>query len=156
MPHVAWFPRAIFLLSISSCLFVYSTSEVKDCPGYIKAPNPLTPCLTEVGILLRTFPCIHHSLLIYSMYLQYSQVVSLGLVSLQILFGEMASWLVCSTRPSAVLSNIRNKSFYIKGKMLWWQQHQRMGINSFPEMTHFLSQEQKHTIQWILRICICF
>lgn len=37
MPHVAPFPKAIFLPSISSCLFVYSTSEVEDCPGLIQA-----------------------------------------------------------------------------------------------------------------------
>lgn len=76
------------------CLFVYSTSEVKFCPGCVKAPTHRPSRLTEVGILLCTFLCIHHSS--YTMYLQPTCTVSLGLVSLQISFGKMGSWLVCS------------------------------------------------------------
>lgn len=91
-----------FLPYPAVCLFVYSTSEVKDCPGYIKAQTQRPRALQRLASCCVRF----RASIILCTYTvcTYGQLVSLGLVSLQILFGGIASWLVCRILSSCWLN----------------------------------------------------
>lgn len=93
MPHVAWLPRACFLPPcIYSCLFT-APQRLRTASGILRH-RPTNP-MPYRGWHLAAYVLVHPSFQAHIC--TYSQVVCLGLVSLQILFCEIASWLVCST-----------------------------------------------------------
>lgn len=108
-----------YLSSSAICLFVYSTAQrLRTAPGTIRNrptdPMPYRDWHFAVYVSM-------HPFFFFSPACTYGQAVSLGLVSLQILFGEIASWLVCSEPSICWVHKIRNRPSS-KCKMLW-QQH---------------------------------
>lgn len=93
-------------IQLSVCLFTVP-QRLRTAPGMLRQwPNDPLPYR---GWHLAVNVSVHPSFFcIYSM-CTYSQVASLGLVSLQILFGEIASWLVCGTLSICQWGRIRNK-----------------------------------------------
>lgn len=93
-----------FHIQISVCLFTVP-QRLRTAPGILRH-RPTDP-MPYRGWHLAAYVSMHPSF--FAHICTYGQVVGLGLVSLQILFSEIESWLVCSTHYICCLSKIRNK-----------------------------------------------